>query len=118
MSKKFKIHASSSRAVAGGFGAFSSSPGSFSTASVTDSHTLSSLSYVAEPPDLSKISHAQSIVAFKNVLKKDETTKAKALEDLKSYLIGIETRDEPIEDGFLEAWVGVGIACYEVMTIN
>jgi hypothetical protein len=110
MSKKFKSQASSSRAAAGGFGGFS-------TTSITDSHTHSSLSYVAEPPDLSRISDSQFTVAFKNLLKKDDTTKIKALEDLKGYLSDLETRNESVEDGFLEAWVGVAFRSFEIATI-
>ncbi|KAL8963343.1 MAG: hypothetical protein Q9183_005022, partial [Haloplaca sp. 2 TL-2023] len=94
MSKKqSKSQASSSRAVdgafagGGGFGAVSSSP----------------LSYIYEPPDLTSISEPNVVVAFKNVQKKDSTTKAKALEDLLQYVEGHE-KAAGVKDGVLEAW--------------
>lgn len=105
MSKKFKSQASSSRAAAGGFGAFGGSFGGFSSISSSHSHAPSSLSYVAEPPDLSKISEPQLVVAFKNLLKKDDITKTKALEDIRDYILKLEDRSDSLEDGVLEAWV-------------
>ncbi|KAG9969335.1 hypothetical protein KCU78_g24036, partial [Aureobasidium melanogenum] len=41
-------------------------------------------------------------VAFKNLTKKDSTTKAKALEELQQY---VSAPDQQIEDAVLEAWV-------------
>ena len=94
MSKKaFKSQASSGRA-GGGFGGFGGAGFGSSRAST--------LSYIQEPPDYSGISDANVVVAFKNVSKKDGTTKAKALEDLSAY---VSTPDVAIEDGLLEAWV-------------
>jgi hypothetical protein len=90
--RQFKSQASSGRVGgAAGFGssAFGSTPSS-------------TLSYVQEPPDFSLISDPNVVVAFKNALKRDSTTKAKALEDLHS--IHIATANE-IEDGVIEAWV-------------
>ncbi|KAL1988798.1 hypothetical protein VTN96DRAFT_7682 [Rasamsonia emersonii] len=107
MSKKFKSQASSSRAAAGGFGAFGGSFGGFSSISSSHSHAPSSLSYVAEPPDLSKISEPQLVVAFKNLLKKDDITKTKALEDIRDYILKLEDRSDSLEDGVLEAWTRV-----------
>lgn len=101
MSKKFKSRASSSRAAASGFG-FSSSLGSLS-----EEAAVSSLTYVAEPPDLSRIAEPQLVVAFKNLLKRDDITKAKALEDLKDYILSVESRNGTVDDGLLEAWVGL-----------
>lgn len=103
MSKKFKSQASSSRAASGtvGFGGF----GGFSSASQQAEGSSSSLSYISEPPDLSNISDAQIIVLFKNLLKKDSTTKAKALEDLQNFITQQETKGHALEDGVLEAWV-------------
>lgn len=73
------------------FGAVSSSP----------------LSYVYEPPDLTSISEPNTVVAFKNLQKKDSTTKAKALEDLlKSVSSG-----KSFEDAALDAWVSFDY-CY------
>ena len=100
MSKKqLKSQASSSRAasgafavssgaLAGGFGAIPSSP----------------LSYVYEPPDLSSVPEPNIIVAFKNLQKKDSTTKAKALEDLQKYVAELDPK-VGVEDTVLEPWV-------------
>ncbi|KAI0132788.1 hypothetical protein BJ170DRAFT_262304 [Xylariales sp. AK1849] len=78
------------------FGAFASPSGG------------STLSYLTEPPDLSAISDANIVVSFKNLLKKDATTKSKALEDLIAY---VEARpheqDGGTEEPILEAWVQV-----------
>ncbi|KAL8999416.1 MAG: hypothetical protein Q9169_001730 [Polycauliona sp. 2 TL-2023] len=107
MSKKqFKYQASSSRAVSGPFtaadGAFGSAPkgGAFGAVS------SSPLSYVYEPPDLTSISEPNTVVAFKNLQKKDSITKAKALEDLLRYFSSGET-NEGVEDAVLEAWIKV-----------
>lgn len=105
-SRKFKVQASSSRAATSAFGA--GAFGGFSTASANDQDMIpSSLSYVSEPPDLSSISQAHVVVAFKNLLKRDSTTKARALEDLQGFVSGSETKSqsESLEDGLLEAWV-------------
>jgi hypothetical protein len=96
MSKRqFKSQASSTRAATGGtFGGFGSSTAG------------STLSYLTEPPNLSSITDANVIVEFKNLSKKDGTTKAKALEDLRAYV-----QSHPYEQGggteepILEAWV-------------
>ena len=96
MSKRqFKSQASSSRATPGAaFGGFGSNS------------TGSTLSYLTEPPNLSLIGDASVVVGFKNLSKKDGTTKAKALEDLRTYV-----QAHPFEEGggpeesILEAWV-------------
>lgn len=94
MSKRqFKSQASSGRVGAGLGGIGNSGFGA------THSSTLS---YIQEPPDYSSISDANVVVAFKNLSKKDGTTKAKALEDLQLY---VSSADTEIEDGLLEAWV-------------
>ena len=101
MSKRqFKSQASSGRvgAAFGGFG----SPG-------FGSNQSSVLSYIQEPPDYSSISDANVVVSFKNLSKKDGTTKAKALEDLQSY---VNSTEFEIEESFLEAWVGLSILGY------
>lgn len=96
MSKKaFKSHASSSRAASGvsAFGGF----GSTSTGT---------LSYLTEPPNISSITDPNVVVAFKNLSKKDPTTKSKALEDLKSYVQANPfEKDGGVEEPLLEAWV-------------
>ncbi|KAF2204969.1 hypothetical protein GQ43DRAFT_363503 [Delitschia confertaspora ATCC 74209] len=98
MSKRqAKSQASSSRAAFGaattGFG----TPSSFGF-----SISSSPLSYVTEPPDLSSISDPNVVVYFRNLSKKDSTTKAKALEDLQAYISAL---DEPVEEAVLEAWI-------------
>jgi hypothetical protein len=105
MSKKFKSQASSSRAAAGGFGGFPSAFGGFSTASTSNPQATSSLSYVAEPPDLTRISEPNLVVAFKNLSKKDDTTKTKALEEIKDAVVKLGNRSDELEEGVLEAWV-------------
>lgn len=110
MSKKqFKSQASSSRAVSGAFGvsdaAFSGS--TFGGASHFGAVSSSSLSYVYEPPNLTGISEPNVVVAFKNLQKKDSTTKSKALEDLQGYVLSLGTEKGGVEDAILEAWVGL-----------
>ncbi|KAL8654414.1 MAG: hypothetical protein Q9226_003448, partial [Calogaya cf. arnoldii] len=108
MSKKqFKNQASSSRAVSGpftagdgAFGASTNKGGAFGAVS------SSPLSYVYEPPDLTTISDPNTVVAFKNLQKKDSTTKAKALDDLLKYISSQEPSDG-IDDAVLEAWIKV-----------
>ncbi|KAJ5291939.1 hypothetical protein N7478_001190 [Penicillium angulare] len=103
MSKKFKSQASSSRAAAGAFGSFGGFSGSFGA----DGREPSSLTYIAEPPDLSRISEQQLVIAFKNLLKKDETTRTKALEELRDYIVKLSKAKGTLDDGFLEAWVKI-----------
>ncbi|KAK2810085.1 hypothetical protein FQN50_003279 [Emmonsiellopsis sp. PD_5] len=105
MSKKFKSQASSSRAASGAFGGFGSTFGGFSSEATAQGSPSSSLSYIAEPPDLSKISQPHVVVSFKNLLKKDTTTKTKALEDLQDFLSAQDTQSITLEDGLIEAWV-------------
>lgn len=101
MSKKFKSQASSSRAATNSFGSF----GGFSSVFSSQGREPSSLTYVAEPPDLSQVSEPQLVIAFKNFLKKDEITRTKALEDLKDYISTVEACSGTLDDGVLEAWV-------------
>lgn len=103
MSKKFKSQASSSRAAAGAFGSF----GGFSSGFSTPGREPSALTYIAEPPDLSRIAEQQLVIAFKNLLKKDEITRTKALEELRDYVTSVERRSGTLDDGFLEAWVSI-----------
>ncbi|KAK4498188.1 hypothetical protein PRZ48_010845 [Zasmidium cellare] len=91
--RTFKSQASSGRA-GGGFGTFGNASFGSTQSSV--------LSYIQEPPDYSLISDANLVPAFKNLTKKDSTTKAKALEDLQSSLI---SSDRDLEDAVVEAWV-------------
>lgn len=95
MKKAFKPQASSARSFGGtGFGGGFGSTG-FGVSS-------SPLSWIGEPPDLSNISDPNVGVAFKNLTKKDSTTKAKALEELQQY---VSAPDQQIEEAVLEAWV-------------
>ncbi|KAF2789223.1 hypothetical protein K505DRAFT_328385 [Melanomma pulvis-pyrius CBS 109.77] len=97
MSKRqLKSQASSARAASGALlSGFGTSSSAFGTSS-------SPLSYVTEPPDLSSISDPNVVVYFRNLSKKDSTTKAKALEDIQSYVASLK---EPVEEGVLEAWI-------------
>jgi E3 ubiquitin-protein ligase listerin len=93
MKKQFKSQASSARA--GGLsGGFSSQTFGSSSSSI--------LSYVQEPPDYSSLGDATVVVSFKNLSKKDATTKAKGLEELQTY---VEAQNGSIDDPYFEAWV-------------
>jgi E3 ubiquitin-protein ligase listerin len=94
-----KPRAASGKAFAG---ASSGAFGAFSTAT-----SGSRLSYLTEPPDFLSISDANVVVSFKNLLKKDATTKSKALEDLLAYVEAHPyEQDGGAEEPVLEAWVG------------
>lgn len=111
MSKKqFKSQASSSRAVSGAFAPTDgfSNNGAFG-ALIFGGVSLSSLSYIYEPLDFGGISDPTVVVSFKNLQKKDSTTKAKALEELGTYVQSRNERSEKVEEGFLEAWVGLSM---------
>ena len=103
MSKRqAKAQASSARAASTAFGSASST--AFGASS-------SQLSHVTEPPDLSPISDPNVVVYFRNLSKKDSTTKARALEELQAYVTKLE---EPVEEGLLEAWVGCLISVHSI----
>jgi hypothetical protein len=101
MSKKFKSQASSSRAAAGAFGSF----GGFSGSISSQGKEPSTLTYIAVPPDLSRIAEQQLVIAFKNLLKKDDITRTKALEELRDHISAVEGKKGTLDDGFLDAWV-------------
>ncbi|KAI9892151.1 MAG: hypothetical protein M1814_001857 [Vezdaea aestivalis] len=65
--------------------------------------SLSTLSYLFETPDLVKLSNPKVGVAFKNLSKKDSTTKYKALEELQSQVFSTSV-DESFDDGVLAIW--------------
>ncbi|KAF7561929.1 hypothetical protein G7046_g2214 [Stylonectria norvegica] len=68
----------------------------------------SSLSYLTEPPSFSAVSDPNVVVSLKNILKKDSTTKAKALEDLVAYAQAHPYDNEGgVEEAVLEVWVQV-----------
>ncbi|EKV08568.1 RING zinc finger protein, putative [Penicillium digitatum] len=100
MSKKFKSQASSSRAAASAFGSF----GSFSGGLSSEGKEPSALTYIAAPPDLSRIAEQQLVIAFKNLLKKDDITRLKALEELRDHISTVEEKKGTLDDGFLDAW--------------
>lgn len=107
MSKKaFKSQASSSRVVSGAFGGDGAVLGNSAGTSVFGAVPSSPLSYVYEPPDLSGFSDPNVGVAFKNLQKKDGTTKAKALEDLQAYVALLGAKPGGVEEAVLMAWVG------------
>jgi len=111
MSKRqIKAQASSSRAALGAFGS-----GFGSTSTSAFGATSSPLSYVTEPPDLSSISDPNVVVAFKNLSKKDSTTKAKALEDIQTYVSSLSGQ---VEEAVLEAWVGLLLGCTYLANSN
>ncbi|PVI01763.1 RING zinc finger protein-like protein [Periconia macrospinosa] len=96
MSKKLsKAQASAARAASTALGAGFGTSSAFTTSS-------SQLSYVTEPPDLSSISDPNVVVYFRNLSKKDSTTKSKALEDLQAHVASLKN---PVEEGLLEAWI-------------
>jgi hypothetical protein len=83
--------------------AFGSKPGAaFGTSKGLGSFSRITLSYIAPPPDLSGIPQ-DIIVPFKNLLKKDSITKAKALEEIVAY---VQTQKDDLAEPILEAWVG------------
>ncbi|EAW07440.1 ubiquitin-protein ligase RKR1 [Aspergillus clavatus NRRL 1] len=103
MSKKFKSQASSSRAAASAFGSF----GGFSSAFSSPGRAPSSLTYVTEPPDLSRIADAQLAISFKNFLKKDEVTRIRSLDEIKDFVSKVESRGGTLDEGFLDAWIKI-----------
>lgn len=67
----------------------------------------SSLSYLSEPPAFHTISDPNIVVSLKNILKKDSTTKTKALDDVLSYVAAHPfEKDGGVEDAILDVWVG------------
>jgi len=83
--------------------AFGSKPGAaFGTSKGLGSFSRITLSYIAPPPDLSGIPQ-DIIVPFKNLLKKDSITKAKALEEIVVY---VQNQKDALAEPILEAWVG------------
>lgn len=104
MSKKAsKVQASSSRAVSSVFGGTQDGSGFGSGFGGVPS---SPLSFVYNPPDLSGLSNPNVGVAFKNLQKKDSTTKAKALEDLQTFVTATADGKNELEEPLLEVWVG------------
>ncbi|KAL9125815.1 MAG: hypothetical protein Q9217_005035 [Psora testacea] len=108
MSKKgFRSQASSSGAVAGTFGGFSDGAVFAASASGFGGGSSSPLSHVYEPPGLKGLSDPNVVVAFKNLQKRDGTTKSKALEDLQNYTQSLGSHQDGLEAAMLEAWIKV-----------
>ena len=106
MSKKaFKSQASSSRAIPGAFEGFSEGVVSNSSSTRFGRAIHSPLSHVFEPLDLHILSNPNVIVAFKNLQKKDSTTKSKALEDLQAYVQTLGGGQDAVEEAMLDTWV-------------
>ncbi|KAI9830833.1 MAG: hypothetical protein M1819_005358 [Sarea resinae] len=107
--RQFKSQASSSRASPAPFGGGLGSGFSAGQAASSSAFgaTASPLSYITEPPDLASISEPNVIVAFKNLTKKDSTTKAKALEELSSYISALDLDKSGVEESVLEAWIKI-----------
>lgn len=101
MSKKFKSQASSSRAAGSAFGSF----GGFSGSLSSQGKEPSALTYITAPPELSRIDDQKLVIAFKNLLKKDDTTRTKALEELREHISTVEANKGTLDAGFLDAWV-------------
>ncbi|KAK1836365.1 E3 ubiquitin-protein ligase listerin [Podospora conica] len=74
--------------------------GAFGTPKGLGSFSRITLSYIAPPPDLSGIPQ-DIIVPFKNLLKKDSITKAKALEEIVAY---VQNQKDDVAEPILEAW--------------
>ncbi|KAK3318725.1 hypothetical protein B0H66DRAFT_640071 [Apodospora peruviana] len=79
---------------------FPSGGGGFGGLGTSSSTTLS---YITPPPDLSRLP-ADIVVQFKNLLKKDSTTKSKALEEIVVYVETLPSKDGRVEDSVLDAW--------------
>ena len=88
----------------GAFGA-PSGPGGFS-AFGSSSTERSSLSYLAEPPSLSAVSDPNVVVSLKNLLKKDPTTKGKALDELIAFAQAHPfDQDGGVDEAILAVWI-------------
>lgn len=95
--EKHKSQAQASKA--GSFGAFGTSEhNAFGRAS-------SSISYLAEQPDFTTFSNPNVIVSFKNLAKRDSTTRTKAVEEIQSHVSKLRDEDLELEDSLMEAWV-------------
>ncbi|PNP43148.1 hypothetical protein TGAMA5MH_05082 [Trichoderma gamsii] len=91
-----KRTAAASRASGAKFGGFGA-PGGTGT-----------LSYLTEPPSFSAVSDPNVVVSLKNLLKKDSTTKTKALEDLLVYVQAQPfEKNGGVEDAILDVWTDI-----------
>ncbi|EQL03826.1 C3HC4 type (RING finger) zinc finger containing protein [Ophiocordyceps sinensis CO18] len=63
------------------------------------------LSYLTEPPSFAAVSDPNLVVSLKNLLKKDSTTKTKALEDLLYYVQAHPFDQGPgVDEALLDIW--------------
>lgn len=104
MPRQQKTQAASSRA---GFGSAGFSTGFGSNGTTGFGASSSSISYLADQPDLSQLSDANITVSFKGLSKKDSTTKARALDDIQNYVSRLAEDPSSLEEAFLDAWVKV-----------
>lgn len=96
MSKgQFKTQASSSRVAISGHEGFGSGAHS------------SSLSYLTKHIDLSGIDCPHIVVAFKNLSRKDDTTRSKALQDLHFHINAQITEKNEVDVAVIQAWVQI-----------
>ncbi|EPE06523.1 c3hc4 type (ring finger) zinc finger containing protein [Ophiostoma piceae UAMH 11346] len=79
--------------------------GNLSAASASLSPSSSTLSYLAEPINYQTFTDGNAAVAFKSVAKKDETTRARGLEDLVAFADANPNKATGgVEEAVLEAW--------------
>ena len=79
--------------------------GNLAAASATLSPSSSTLSYLAEPINYQTFTDGNAAVAFKSVAKKDETTRARGLEDLVAFADANPNKATGgVEEAVLEAW--------------
>ncbi|KAJ4425091.1 hypothetical protein N0V82_000145 [Gnomoniopsis sp. IMI 355080] len=98
------LKSSSKGRVSSGRGFGSPPPSGFGGFATTTSS--GSLSYLSDTPDFSAISDSNVVVSFKNLLKKDTTTKSKALAELVQYTQAHPYEDDGgVEDAILNVWV-------------
>ncbi|RMZ77924.1 hypothetical protein DV738_g4100, partial [Chaetothyriales sp. CBS 135597] len=100
--KKAKAQASSARAasataIGSGFGF------GFGFGQNSAFNNTSSLSYVAEQPNLSGVSDPNVVVSLRNLGKKDSTTKSKAIEELQAHVRTAPSLDEAV----IAAWIAL-----------
>ncbi|KAJ4387111.1 hypothetical protein N0V93_007699 [Gnomoniopsis smithogilvyi] len=99
------LKSSSKGRVASGRGFGSPAPSGFGGFATTTS-SAGSLSYLSDTPDFSTISDSNVVVSFKNLLKKDTTTKSKGLAELIQYTQAHPNeKDGGVEDAILNAWI-------------
>lgn len=66
----------------------------------------SSLSYLAEPPSFAAVTDPNVVVSLKNLLKKDPTTKSKALDELVAFAQAHPfEQDGGVDEAILAVWV-------------